>query len=45
MSLVQVSDGPFDWDEEEQGVILGAFFYGYIVTQASLDEQNDSMSA
>jgi hypothetical protein len=23
----------FDWDAEEQGIILGAFFYGYIVTQ------------
>eukprot|EP00088_Acartia_fossae_P010328 TRINITY_DN15141_c0_g1_i3.p1 TRINITY_DN15141_c0_g1~~TRINITY_DN15141_c0_g1_i3.p1 ORF type:complete len:555 (+),score=53.77 TRINITY_DN15141_c0_g1_i3:130-1794(+) len=26
-------DGPFDWNAEEQGLILGAFFYGYIVTQ------------
>lgn len=27
------SDGPFDWDESEQGLILGAFFYGYVLTQ------------
>ncbi|XP_025090947.1 sialin-like isoform X2 [Pomacea canaliculata] len=25
--------GEFDWDEKTQGIILGAFFYGYIVTQ------------
>lgn len=25
--------GEFDWDETTQGYILGAFFYGYIVTQ------------
>lgn len=31
--IKQVSDGPFNWDEAEQGVILGAFFYGYILTQ------------
>ncbi len=23
----------FDWDAEEQGIILGAFYYGYLVTQ------------
>ena len=27
------SAGEFDWDEEEQGLILGCFFFGYIVTQ------------
>jgi len=27
------SDGPFNWSSEEQGFILGAFFYGYVVTQ------------
>ena len=26
-------DGPFVWDESQQGVILGMFFYGYIITQ------------
>jgi len=26
-------DGPFNWDSEEQGLILGAFFYGYVLTQ------------
>lgn len=23
----------FDWDQKEKGIILGAFFYGYILTQ------------
>eukprot|EP00092_Neocalanus_flemingeri_P030040 GFUD01032614.1.p1 GENE.GFUD01032614.1~~GFUD01032614.1.p1 ORF type:complete len:475 (-),score=61.04 GFUD01032614.1:7-1431(-) len=27
------SDGPFDWDEQQQGTILGMFFYGYVLTQ------------
>ena len=26
-------DGDFDWNSEEQGLILGSFFYGNIVTQ------------
>lgn len=26
-------DGPFTWSEYEQGVILGMFFYGYVLTQ------------
>jgi len=26
-------DGPFEWNEEDQGTILGAFFYGYIFSQ------------
>lgn len=26
-------DGEFKWDESQQGLILGSFFYGYIVTQ------------
>ena len=30
--LVNV-DGNFDWDNKEQGLILGAFYYGYVVTQ------------
>ena len=29
-------DGPFVWDEAQQGVILGMFFYGYVVTQVSI---------
>ena len=29
----QEGSGDFNWDSEEQGVILGAFFYGYIITQ------------
>ena len=23
----------FDWDEETQGLILGAFYYGYMISQ------------
>lgn len=26
-------DGPFTWEKEIQGHILGAFFYGYLVSQ------------
>lgn len=26
-------DGPFAWNEAQQGIILGMFFYGYVVTQ------------
>lgn len=29
----KISTGEFNWNEELQGVILGSFFYGYIVTQ------------
>jgi MFS family permease len=27
------NEGEFDWNEKEQGVILGAFFWGYILFQ------------
>jgi ACS family sodium-dependent inorganic phosphate cotransporter-like MFS transporter 5 len=27
------SVGEFDWDDHQQAIILGAFFYGYIITQ------------
>ncbi|XP_014680949.1 PREDICTED: sialin-like [Priapulus caudatus] len=26
-------DGPFLWDKQQQGLILGSFFWGYLVTQ------------
>lgn len=26
-------EGDFDWDEATQGIVLGAFFYGYVLTQ------------
>lgn len=29
----QIMDGEFDWDKETQGILLGGFFWGYIVTQ------------
>ena len=27
----------FDWDEKTNGVILGMFFYGYVLTQVIHD--------
>ena len=30
---IQKSNAAFNWDAEQQGIILGAFFYGYIITQ------------
>jgi ACS family sodium-dependent inorganic phosphate cotransporter-like MFS transporter 5 len=27
------ADGPFDWDEKTQSLVLGSFFYGYVLTQ------------
>lgn len=29
----QTGDVIFDWDQKDRGIILGAFFYGYILTQ------------
>ncbi len=26
-------NGPFNWDEKAQGIVLGCFFYGYVLTQ------------
>ncbi|XP_064100173.1 putative inorganic phosphate cotransporter [Macrobrachium nipponense] len=31
-SSVSVNSGEFDWDEKTQGMILGCFFYGYMLT-------------
>lgn len=28
-----VPSGPFAWDEKTQGIVLGSFFYGYVLTQ------------
>ena len=33
MSSQGNNGGDFNWDSEEQGVILSAFFYGYMLTQ------------
>ena len=30
---INPKDGPFLWDESQQGIILGMFFYGYVLTQ------------
>ena len=27
------NDGEFDWDSDTQGLVLGAFYWGYIITQ------------
>lgn len=32
-STSKEKDGEFNWDQETQGLILGSFFYGYIITQ------------
>ncbi|CAL4065472.1 unnamed protein product [Meganyctiphanes norvegica] len=29
----QAQEGEFEWDEAMQGVLIGSFFYGYLVTQ------------
>ncbi|CAG0913241.1 unnamed protein product [Notodromas monacha] len=30
---VKAAEGEFDWDEVTQGLILGSFFWGYMITQ------------
>ena len=29
----KLKNGEFDWGPEEQGLVLGSFYYGFIVTQ------------
>jgi len=31
--MLQTAAGAFNWDERRQGVVLGAFFYGFVSTQ------------
>jgi|688.fasta_scaffold1198737_1 ACS family sodium-dependent inorganic phosphate cotransporter len=31
--FILVQDGPFAWPEPTQGLVLGAYFWGYILTQ------------
>ena len=31
---LEVRDGQFNWDRHQQGTLLAAFYYGYILTQA-----------
>ena len=38
-------DGPFIWDEHVQGVVLGAFYYGYVVTQLAGGRMAEVFSA
>ena len=33
LPFCQDHQGEFDWDEKTQGMVLGSFFWGYIVTQ------------
>lgn len=28
-----IEDGPFDWDEVKQGLLLGSYFWGYILSE------------
>lgn len=30
--LMLLQNGEFDWDEQTQGMVLGCFFYGYLLT-------------
>ena len=32
-SSLSFQEGEFDWDKSTQGLVLGAFFWGYMVTQ------------
>ena len=32
-SEIKLQNGEFDWDSKTQGIILGSFFWGYMVTQ------------
>lgn len=32
-TVVALPDGDFVWDEATQGIVLGSFFYGYVLTQ------------
>ncbi|CAG0885884.1 unnamed protein product [Darwinula stevensoni] len=38
-------DGPFEWDSHIQGYILGAYFWGYIVTQLPGGRLSEMFSA
>jgi len=33
MTYGEYKDGEFNWDTEQQATLLGAFFYGYVLTQ------------
>lgn len=32
-ATIKPQDGTFLWDEKTQGIVLGSFFYGYVLTQ------------
>lgn len=32
-SILQSADGPFKWDNKQQGYLLSSFFWGYVITQ------------
>ncbi|KAB0792954.1 hypothetical protein PPYR_12574 [Photinus pyralis] len=32
-TTIKPQDGTFMWDEKTQGIVLGSFFYGYVLTQ------------
>lgn len=31
----KISEGEFNWDGKDQGIILGSFFWGYVATQGN----------
>ena len=31
-SFIFIQEGEYDWNEDTQGILLGAFFYGYTAT-------------
>jgi len=33
MMILHLQEGEFNWSESQQGIILAAFFYGYVTTQ------------
>ncbi|XP_063244177.1 sialin-like isoform X2 [Bacillus rossius redtenbacheri] len=40
-----LEDGPFDWNEPVQGLILGSYFWGYLVSQLPAGRMAERFSA
>ncbi|XP_030383190.1 sialin-like [Scaptodrosophila lebanonensis] len=41
----KVEDGPFDWSEPLQGILLSCYFWGYLVSQIPLAHVAENISA
>jgi len=39
---LQYEDGEFNWDRKQQGILLAAFYYGYLVTQVYIANRPSS---